>query len=132
MKKFYKSFAILSLMVLFAGSVCMAEDAVQTVPAEQKTEECSGWENNLCNMGRGLVNIVTCFLELPRCLIYYNSQVPVMGAVVGACQGAGLTAVRAFAGVADFASFGFMTDSIYESCFDFNEYVWESRWVPKQ
>ncbi|MBE6367077.1 MAG: exosortase system-associated protein, TIGR04073 family [Lentisphaerae bacterium] len=107
-----------------------AAPAAEPTPAVAEKSECS-CKQNFYNMGRGLTNIVTCWLEVPRCLIYHNSQVPVMGLVVGACQGAGMTVIRAFAGVADFASFGFMTDSIYQSCHDFGEWVWESRWVPK-
>ena len=118
---------VLSLNVMAAEASAPAAAAAET-PAAAEEYSC---KKNFYNMGRGLTNIVTCFLEVPRCLIYHNSQVPVMGMVVGACQGAGMTVIRAFAGVADFASFGFMTDSIYHSCHDFGEWVWESRWVPK-
>ena len=113
-------------MALLAGFLTLSS----AFAADNTNDECS-CQRNFYNMGRGLTNIVTCWLEVPRCLIYHNSQVPVMGLVVGACEGVGMTAIRAFAGVADFASFGFMTDSIYRSCHDFNEWVWESRWVPK-
>ncbi len=112
------------------SAVPEAAPAMECAQAQSCSDSCC-WENNLYNMGRGLVNILTCWLEVPRCLIYHNSQVPVMGLVVGACQGVGLTGMRAFAGVADVASFGFMTDSIYKSYHDFGEWVWNSRWVPK-
>ena len=120
--------AVLSLSI--AG---YAAENTQVKAEAVQTQECAcPAEKNLCNMGRGLVNIVTCWMEVPRCLVYYNSQLPVLGVVIGAVQGAGFTATRAFAGVADFASFGFMTDSIYKSCHGFEEYVWEARWGPKQ
>ena len=125
--------AALAVVLSLSASAYAAENApAATAEAVQCQESCTGVEKNLCNMGRGLVNIVTCWLEVPRCLVYHNSQLPVLGAVVGAVQGAGFTATRAFAGVADFASFGFMSDSIYKCCHGFEEYVWEARWVPKQ
>lgn len=125
--------AALAVVLSLSASVYAAESApAAKAEAVQCQESCTGAEKNLCNMGRGLVNVLTCWLEVPRCLVYHNSQLPVLGVVVGAVQGAGFTATRAFAGVADFASFGFMTDSIYKSCHGFEEYVWEARWVPKQ
>lgn len=118
MNSLRKSLAIVAAGVLMCASV--------------SAQECQGgdWTDNLANMGRGVVNVVTCWLEVPRGLIYHNSQLPVLGLVVGACQGAGFTAIRAFAGVADIASFGFMSDSIYKSCHGFEEWVWDARWVP--
>ncbi len=90
-----------------------------------------GAEAHLRNVGRGVINILTCYWEVPRCLIYRNSQVPVLGVLAGACEGVGLTGVRAFAGVADVLSLGFMTDSIYQVDSNFHAWVWESPWVPK-
>ena len=117
----FKKIAVLCAVAAMAASALCAE----TEPAS------SGCEKNFANMGRGVVNIVTCWLEVPRCLVYHNNQVPVLGVVVGACQGAGFTAIRAFAGVADLLSFGFMSDSIYTSCHGFDEWVWDERWIPR-
>lgn len=114
------------------AAVCAAGILSLNMMAAESTADSRSCADNFYNMGRGLVNIVTCWVEVPRCLIYHNSQLPVLGVVVGACQGAGFTAIRAFAGVADFASFGFMSDSIYESCHGFEEWVWDARWVPKK
>ena len=127
--KFIRMFFIATVI----GCLTLHAAAAEAAPAAPQTEEqcCSGCGKNFYNMGRGLVNVFTCWLEVPRCLIYHSSQVPVIGLVVGSCQGAGFTVIRAFAGVADFVSFGFMSDSIYESCHGFEEWVWDSRWVPK-
>lgn len=121
--------AVFAVCFLLAagGGLVRADEAA---PAENTVEESSSG-NNFANMGRGLVNILTCFLEVPRCLVYRNGQVPVLGLVAGACEGAGLTGVRAFAGVADFLSFGFMPDAIYRVNADFHEWVWDSPWVQK-
>lgn len=118
--------AVCILLAAAAGTV-RAEEAA---PAESVVEERSSG-NNFANMGRGLVNILTCFLEVPRCLVYRNGQVPVLGVLAGACEGTGLTGVRAFAGVADLLSFGFMPDAIYRVNADFHEWVWDSPWVQK-
>ncbi len=131
-----------AVLIGVIGCFNAAADSVEDLPVP--TEDCGyyaceenvcedekldGCEKNFYNMGRGVANMATCWLEIPRCLIYNNSQLPVIGVVVGACEGVGFTVVRAFAGVADFCSFGFMTDSIYEVNYDFREFVWESRWV---
>ena len=94
-------------------------------------EQGASWERNLGNVGRGFVNVLTCCWEVPRCLILRNSQVPVLGIVAGACEGAGLTGVRALAGVGDILSLGFMTDKVYHVSADFQEWVWDSTWIPQ-
>ena len=128
-----KLIAVLSVFSLLAFDVCGAETAKAAVQKQECVEADSCCcEKNLYNMGRGLVNVATCWLEIPRCFVYHNSQVPVMGTVVGVCEGVGFTTVRAFAGVADFISLGFMTDSIYLCNHEFKEWVWASRWLPKE
>ena len=122
----FKSFLKKIVIMLAAAAMTVSVAAAETA------DTSFDYEKNVCNMGRGLVNVVTCWMELPRCLVYHNSQVPVLGLVVGACQGAGFTAIRAFAGVADILSFGFMSDSVYTSCHGFDEWVWEERWVPHE
>ena len=122
------------IMVLVIAGVVSFNVAAAEEKAPAAAAECESFcgEENLCNMGRGIVNIATCWLEIPRSFIYHNSQVPVMGTVVGVFEGAGFTVVRAFAGVADLISFGFMSDSIYNSTHEFKEWVWESRWQPQE
>ena len=129
MNKFFKCLLV-AVTVGMIGSGVMAADLPRDEQAA--STESSGCGKNFYNMGRGLGNIATCWMEVPRALVYHNSQLPVLGVVVGACQGVGYTAVRAFAGVADILSFGFMSDSIYESCGDFKEWVWQSPWLPEE
>ena len=118
--------SIIRKMVVFCAVAAMTATAV----CNDNISSANDYSANFANVGRGFVNVATCWMEVPRCLVYYNSQVPVLGLVVGACQGAGLTAIRAFAGVADILSFGYMSDSIYTSCHGFKEWVWDERWVP--
>ena len=84
--------------------------------------------HNFYNIGRGMVNITTCWLEVFRCMLYRNSEVPFWGLVAGTVEGSGLTAMRAFGGVTDVIFLGFDIGSIYND--QFQEFVWDSRWVP--
>lgn len=129
--RFFKSMLVLVIAGVISCSAAAAGSSRSNASTQAAAESFQG-EENLYNMGRGIVNIATCWLEIPRCIIYHNSQVPVMGTIVGICEGAGFTVVRAFSGVMDFISFGFMTDSIYNSTHEFREWVWDSRWQPKE
>lgn len=129
---FFKVIAVVAVMIFsFALTAAEAKQPQKAAAVQTQEESCTGAAKNFCNMGRGLVNVVTCWMEVPRCLVYHNSQLPVLGLVVGSIQGAGFTAIRAFAGVADVLSFGFMTDSVYDCCHGFEDYVWDARWVPR-
>ena len=120
--------SLVKKLVVICAFAAMTASAV----CAESTGNANDCSKNFSNVGRGFVNVVTCWMEVPRCLVYHNSQVPVLGLVVGACQGAGFTAIRAFAGVADILSFGYMSDSIYKSCYGFEEWVWDERWVPAE
>ncbi len=124
MKPFF--FALSFLFCLNLAAMEAAPDlAAEPAPAVQQEES----SNNFCNMGRGVVNVVTCFLEVPRCMVYRNSQVPFWGFVEGAVRGSGLTALRAFSGVTDILFLGFDYGKMYNEK-DFQEYVWKSPWLP--
>jgi putative exosortase-associated protein (TIGR04073 family) len=107
--------------VLAACMIAVAVSAGETAPAQE--ENC-----NLRNMGRGVVNIVTCALEIPRCMVYRNSEMPFWGLIAGAVDGAGCTAMRAVTGVTDILFLGFDYGTAFNQCF--RTYVWESRWLP--
>lgn len=109
--------SVLALLCVFALSLSGAEAA----PAEQ---ECS----NLRNMGRGVVNVVTCFLEVPRCMVYRNSEMAFWGLIAGAVDGAGCTVMRAVTGVTDILFLGFDYGTAFNQ--SFRPLVWESRWLP--
>ncbi len=148
MKKSYACL-VMALFLGFGGSYAvMAEEAAaapqaiqkteaapQTVqqaePApqvEQKTEEGGGIGENLFHMGRGVVNIGTCWLEIFRCMLYRNAEAPFWGFVSGAVEGSGFTVIRAFTGVTDILFFGFEPGNIFEP--RFAEFVWQSPWMP--
>ena len=101
-----------------------AKPAEAAKPAEEETES----SGNLANMGRGLVNILTCFLEIPRCLVYRNCEKPIFGLIAGAVNGTGCTAMRLMTGVTDILTLGFDYGTVFNE--SFRPYVWQSRWLP--
>ncbi len=114
MRKFLGAFLVASL---FLSGAAMAN--------ESEAAENS----NLANMGRGVVNIGTCFLEVPRAMVYRNSELPFWGFVGGAVEGTGLTAMRAFSGVTDILFLGFDRGMWFNNT-TFCDYVWDSQWLP--
>ena len=107
------------------------------VGTEQKTEKVDTDEysselndNPLLCFGRGMTNLVTCWLEIPRCIVYDNELLPVIGTVLGIPEGIGYTLVRALVGTADIVSFGMAGDELYGKYLP--DFVWEANWVPPE
>jgi len=99
-----------------------------TVFAEEQQQE----NNNLANIGRGFVSIVTSPLELLRCMAYDGAKYTVPGVFTGPLKGTAYTAGRLVAGAGDVLSLGFMTGrhSVYnQMCM--KDYVWEEAWWPE-
>ncbi len=80
-------------------------------------------------LGRGISNVATCPLEIPRCMIYDNACVPILGFVGGAIEGSFLTVFRALGAVVDIGSLGFSGHGVYSEAFP--DFVFQARWVPK-
>jgi hypothetical protein len=98
------------------------QEQVNTVKVEE--------HGNFYKMGRGFMNIGTCWMEVFRCMVYRNSEVPFWGFIAGSIEGTGLTAMRAFGGVTDVLFLGFGFDGLYGG--QFKDFVWQSPWVPKE
>lgn len=79
-------------------------------------------------LSRGIVNIATCPLEIPRCMIYDNTVIPVIGLVGGVIEGAGMTVYRALSGTADIVALGFSGKGFHSERFP--DFVWSSKWFP--
>ncbi|OGV71398.1 MAG: hypothetical protein A3K19_01555 [Lentisphaerae bacterium RIFOXYB12_FULL_65_16] len=77
---------------------------------------------------RGLVNIATGWVELPRNIVYEGARFPLLGVVWGALEGAGLTVGRAVAGVVDLCSLGQAGEGMYGPAMPY--YVWDQKWGP--
>lgn len=78
-------------------------------------------------MTRGVVNLATCWVELPRCMHVETMDNPVVGPMKGLFKGLGLTVVRAVAGTMDVATFGTVDDTftIYDR-YNFPYFVWQN------
>lgn len=142
MKKFclYTVFAALATLCAAAEKTQTQAPAAETkaTPAAVSQPACpaacdkpaaetdAGFDFRLSRIARGLTNVATCPLEMPRCMILGNSAVPFWGFVAGAVDGVGTTAMRAFSGVTDVMFLGFDAGTVYND--DFREFVWESRW----
>ena len=77
-------------------------------------------------MTRGLVNLATCWGELPRCIYTESADNAYLGPIEGLFKGLFLTGVRAVAGGLDFASLGSVDDmySVYETT-SIPYFVWQ-------
>lgn len=120
------------LFVMFmAGQSTFAGESAQSGEQDdaQSTAVQEDEYNNFANLARGVVNIGTCFVEIPRCLVYYNSETPFWGFINGAVLGSGLTVMRAFSGVTDIISLGFDYANYFNDT-TFCEYIWQSQWLP--
>ncbi|MCX7847310.1 MAG: hypothetical protein N2595_04700 [bacterium] len=87
----------------------------------------------LKGLGRGVANLVVGWLEIPQCLTYYAVEYPVIGVVPGALQGAGMTVVRAFGGVIDLVTVGYLApgNTVYDAVEE-PLLPWEGAWLPTQ
>ncbi len=102
--------------------------AAKPAPAAVPTkEEEPGFA--LC-IARGLCNICTGWLELPRCAIYDNGFIPVFGLIVGIPEGAFFTVGRTFSGVFDLVSFG-SSGNIFHGK-NFPDTVFQAKWNYKK
>ena len=82
--------------------------------------------------GRGVVNILTCWLEIPRNMINDNFIVfPGLGVLTGAIKGPFYTLGRVGSGLIDFVTFGSLGNSFYNEE-RFPEYVWHANWLGNQ
>ena len=81
-----KKFLLLVITgVILHNGLCFAADednvapAVESESAAATAQTGNQGNSNFENMGRGLINIGTCFVEIPRGLIYCNSEMPFWG-----------------------------------------------------
>jgi len=114
-----KKLATIGLAVLVCAGVGMAQEDAQ-----------GGGRKNFgtmsSNMGRGVVNMLTFWLEVPRNLWLDSTRNPYFGWFSGTMDGAFLGTARAFGGVTDFVTFGLTGPSIYSDVFP--EYIWDAKW----
>lgn len=85
----------------------------------------------LDGLGRGGANLLAGWLELPQCVTYYSVEYPVIGFVPGVLQGAGMTVVRAFGGVIDLLTIGYLApgNTVYDAVEE-PLLPWDGPWLP--
>jgi len=78
-------------------------------------------------MTRGLVNVATCWVEIPRCIHVETADNPVIGPIKGFLKGGGLMMVRVVGGAMDLATFGTVDDTytVYDK-YAFPYFVWQN------
>ena len=78
-------------------------------------------------MTRGLINLATCFVEVPRCVHVETAENPVIGPFKGFFKGTGLMCVRAVGGAMDIGTCGSVDDTytVYDR-YNFPFFVWQN------
>ena len=102
--------------VLGGTNYVVAEQSLDTVSSQVETK--SGVERTYVKrdeaFSRGIVNILTCWLEIPRNMINDNFIVlPGLGVITGAVKGPIYTLGRFGAGSIDLITFGSLGNSFY-------------------
>ena len=115
-----KKFILATLIVCLSATTLLA--------AQEEKQDKQAWLDNMAyNYGRGVVNCLTCWVEIPRNLIYENVRNPFFGNITGLSDGSFLCLARAFGGATDVLTFGLTGPGIYGNSFP--EYVWQSKWI---
>ena len=126
--------------ILFIGTLFLAfsnivnagqsVDVVSSQIETKKVEEKYIYREEA--FGRGIVNMLTCWLEIPRNMINDNYIVmPGLGVITGAVKAPFYTLARLGTGLVDIFTFGSLGNSLYNEE-RFPDYVWNADWVGKQ
>ena len=113
---------LMGLLVSFLTSGVAMADTFRTVDSASAEEVVAGMS---AKASRGLVNVATGWLELPRQIhSTYREHGPVQGCLVGPFKGIGMMAVRTFSGVLEFATFYLAFPGFYDPYLE-PRYVWD-------
>ena len=127
-----KLLIILVGLSFFCGAISVkAEQSLDVVSSQVETK--SGVERTYVKrseaFSRGIVNMLTCWLDIPRCMVNDNFVVlPGLGVITGAVKGPFYTLARFGAGTIDLVTFGALGNSLYNQE-TFPDYVWQADWV---
>jgi len=128
MKKFGLILFVFLLTIIAYSEQRVKETIVTEVPKNELGAERFNPAMGFC---RGIVNVLTCWLELPRETVYQTTKLPpVIGTLAGLGMGTVMTVYRCGIGVLDMATFG-LTDSFFYEYPVFPNYVWEADWIAK-
>lgn len=90
-------------------------------PATQQEE--SPW---LYGLQRGALNVLTCWMEVPRNLSYHFTDAPLNAVIIAPVFGASFAALRAVYSVGDLLTAGYLGHYSYAGMED---YVWHMPWL---
>ena len=113
--------AIAMALIVCASNMYAQDEETQAAPTK-KNSDMMGM--NIC---RGVINTLTCWIEVPRCFWVESTRNPYYGYLTGLSNGSFLGLFRGFAGVTDMVTFGLTGPGIYGE--GFPEYVWNSKWI---
>ncbi len=116
--------ALLASLALCAA-VAYADDTTNDVAKTQYPHKL----DPLHALTRAAVNLTTCWLEFPRCLMVENAEHPVFGVGTGLLQGTFFMAARIILSTGDVLMFGFTGPNAYDADW-LPEYVFEAPWYP--
>lgn len=111
-----KYICIVTLLCLTATLSAKADNAGQTIAV---------------GLGRGLVNVVTSVIELPRNVVYDTTDYGFLGFFSGLGKGIAYTGGRIGCGLSDILTLGFLSypNSLYNA-FGMQYYAWDEPWQP--
>ncbi len=117
---------LIAISILLLTFTAYAEDAKEAeVQSENVAQERIDVPHALL---RGVTNLGTFWLEIPREIVVEENYNPVYGVVVGAVKGTYYAGKRLVFSVFDIALLGFTGPSGYST--EFPEYVWDAQWNP--
>lgn len=79
---------------------------------------------------RGGANVLSGWVELPRCVVYSSVEIPIVGLVFGGIQGSGYAVWRTILGMTDLGTIGLTGDKLYSE--EFPDFVWQADWIPEK
>jgi len=107
---------VVFMTIIFAGIV--SADVGQTIST---------------GIGRGFINLVTCPAEIAHYEVYDTSDIGFPGIFTGLAKGIMFTTGRAFGGISDLLTLGFIPEqsSLYKQL-NLKYYVWDEKWLPEK
>ncbi len=130
MKPVHRLILVCSALCLLACFSARAQDAV--LSADSAGASPRPEDHSLLNgLARGFANVLFGVYELPRNMVYYSIEWPVLGIVPGAMEGTGMSVMRVVGGLADLVTVGYLPPG--RTVYDLMEapmYPWESPWFP--
>ena len=128
MKRMIGSAVIAAILLCAAGNASAAQPGAAgwTELSPQPDEKSV---NPFLGVGRGVANMLLCWVEVPRCLVYDNVKLyPVLGMFTGSVKGLLLTSARFLVGAVDVVTFGYTGSALFEPQ-AFPDYVWKAPWI---